>query len=151
MEKISKAFQISQDSILKMNNALEAVKEGGYIKDPYTKHTNSVSINEEVFNESLNKIAANYVVLTLEEEEFINNLLIEDVEIKKHLKSQFISMLKNKKLTKKTDVDYDAVNGKIISIASFQEKTLPSPCQPSDCNFPATIAAIICGCFGTLS
>ncbi len=50
------------------------------------------------------------------------NLTIEDLEMKKHLKSQLVSMLKNKKLTKKSDVDYDAVNGKIITVHSLQWK-----------------------------
>jgi len=53
---------------------IKALIEDGHIKKPHTKRTDKVSINEEKFNESLNKIAANYVVLTVEEEEFINNI-----------------------------------------------------------------------------
>ena len=55
-------------------------------------------------------------------EEFVNNLSIDDLEIKKHLKSQLILMLKNKKLTKKNEVEYDATNGKVISIPSLKYK-----------------------------
>lgn len=48
--------------------------EDGYIKNPYVKRTDNVSINEESFNKSLDILSANYVNLTLEEEELINNI-----------------------------------------------------------------------------
>ena len=73
-----------------------------------------------VYKKPWNKM--NIVHKKLKLEEFVNNLDMDDLEMKKHLKSQFVSMLKNKKLTKKNEVEYDAVNGKIISIPSLKYK-----------------------------
>jgi hypothetical protein len=52
--------------------------------------------------------------------EFVNNMDIEDDQIKKHLKNQLVDLLKNKKLTKKSEVDYDSTNGHINSIPSLK-------------------------------
>jgi hypothetical protein len=54
--------------------------------------------------------------------EFVNNLTIDDLEMKKHLKKQLVQMITEKKLTKKNDVEYDHINGRIISIPSLQYK-----------------------------
>jgi len=82
--------------------------------------------NEELYSEDFvykkpwNKM--NIIHKKIKMEEFVNNLSIDDSEIKKHLKSQLVLMLKNKKLTKKNEVEYDATNGKIISIPSLKYK-----------------------------
>jgi hypothetical protein len=47
---------------------------------------------------------------------------IDDIEMKKYLRNQLIDMIKKKKLTKKNDVEYDHVNGKILSIPALQYK-----------------------------
>jgi len=73
-----------------------------------------------VYKKPWNKL--NVIHKKIKLDEYVNNLDIEDSEIKKHLKSQFASMLKNKKLTKKNEVEYDAINGKIISISSLKYK-----------------------------
>jgi hypothetical protein len=73
-----------------------------------------------VYKKPWNKL--NIIHKKIKLDEYVNNLDIEDSEIKKHLKSQFASMLKNKKLTKKNEVEYDAINGKIISISSLKYK-----------------------------
>jgi hypothetical protein len=82
--------------------------------------TETVYTEDFVYKKPWNKM--NIVHKKLKIEEFVNNLDIDDLEIKKHLKSQFVSMLKNKKLTKKNEVEYDPVNGKIISIPSLKYK-----------------------------
>ena len=73
-----------------------------------------------VYKKPWNKM--NIIHKKLKMEEFVNNLSIDDSEIKKHLKSQLVLMIKNKKLTKKNEVEYDATNGKIISIPSLKYK-----------------------------
>ncbi len=73
-----------------------------------------------IYKKPWNKL--NIIHKIIKMKEFVNKLTIEDLEMKKHLKSQLVSMLKNKKLTKKSDVDYDAVNGKIITVHSLQWK-----------------------------
>lgn len=73
-----------------------------------------------VYKKPWNKM--NIIHKKLKMEEFVNNLSIDDLEIKKHLKAQLVLMIKNKKLTKKNEVEYDATNGKIISIPSLKYK-----------------------------
>lgn len=73
-----------------------------------------------VYKKPWNKM--NIIHKKIKMEEFVNNLLIDDLEIKKHLKNQLVLMLKNKQLTKKNEVEYDNVNGKIISIPSLKYK-----------------------------
>ncbi len=73
-----------------------------------------------VYKKPWNKV--NIIHKKIKLEEFVNNLAINDSQMKKHLKTQLVSMLKNKKLTKKNEVEYDAVNGKIISIPSLNYK-----------------------------
>jgi hypothetical protein len=91
-----------------------------------TIDTTEVANNTETYTEDFvykkpwNKI--HFIHKKIKLDEYVNNLDIEDLEIKKHLKSQFVSMLKNKKLTKKNEVEYDAINGKIISISSLKYK-----------------------------
>ena len=91
-----------------------------------TMDTTNLADNTETYTEDFvykkpwNKM--NIIHKKIKLDEYVNNLDIEDLEIKKHLKSQFVLMLKNKKLTKKNEVEYDAVNGKIISIASLKYK-----------------------------
>ena len=82
--------------------------------------TETLYSEDFVYKKPWNKM--NIIHKKIKLEEFVNNLTIEDLEIKKHLKSQFITMLKNKKLTKKNEVEYDPINGKIISIPSLKYK-----------------------------
>jgi hypothetical protein len=82
--------------------------------------TETIYTEDFVYKKPWNKM--NYIHKKLKLEEFVNNLDMDDLEMKKHLKSQFILMLKNKKLTKKNEVEYDATNGKIISIPSLKYK-----------------------------
>lgn len=53
--------------------------------------------------------------------EFINTLMITK-EKKKELYNKFTSLLNSKKLTKKNDVEYDSINGKIITIPILKFK-----------------------------
>ncbi len=73
-----------------------------------------------VYKKPWNKL--NIIHKKLKMDEFVNNLTIEDLEMKKLLKNQLVLMIKNKQLTKKNEVEYDAVNGKIISIPSLKYK-----------------------------
>lgn len=73
-----------------------------------------------VYKKPWNKLNSIHKVIKMKE--FVNNLTMDDAEIKKHLKNQLVLMVKEKKLTKKNDVEYDMVNGRIISIPSLQYK-----------------------------
>ena len=73
-----------------------------------------------VYKKPWNKL--NSVHKKIKMTEFVNNLTIDDLEMKKHLKKQLVQMITEKKLTKKNDVEYDHTNGRIISIPSLQYK-----------------------------
>jgi hypothetical protein len=53
---------------------IKALIEEGHINNPYIKRKDNVSMNEELFNEYLDKISINYLQLTQEEEEVIRNI-----------------------------------------------------------------------------
>jgi hypothetical protein len=84
-------------------------------------HDTEVTYSEDfVYKKPWNKL--NIIHKKIKMEEFVNNLIIEDLEMKKLLKNQLVLMIKNKQLTKKNEVEYDAVSGKIISIPSLKYK-----------------------------
>ena len=85
-----------------------------------TEINDNTETEDYIYKKPWNKL--NIIHKKIKMEEFVNNLIIDDNEIKKHLKNQLVLMLKNKKLTKKTEVEYDATNGKIISIPSLKYK-----------------------------
>jgi hypothetical protein len=84
------------------------------------EHNENIETEDYVYKKSWNKL--NIIHKKIKMEEFVNNLTMDDLEIKKHLKNQLVLMIKNKKLTKKNEVEYDAINGKIISIPSLKYK-----------------------------
>uniref|UniRef100_A0A6C0HX04 Uncharacterized protein n=1 Tax=viral metagenome TaxID=1070528 RepID=A0A6C0HX04_9ZZZZ len=89
--------------------------------DIHTIQDADITYSEDfVYKKSWNKL--NIIHKKIKMEEFVNNLIIDDSEIKKLLKNQLVLMIKNKQLTKKNEVEYDAVNGKIISIPSLKYK-----------------------------
>jgi hypothetical protein len=100
---------VQENDITEQNTLTEGITE-----------TESIYTEDFVYKKPWNKM--NVIHKKIKLEEFVNNLDIDDLEMKKHLKSQFVSMLKNKKLTKKNEVEYDATNGKIISIPSLKYK-----------------------------
>jgi hypothetical protein len=82
--------------------------------------SSETNIDDFVYKKPWNRLHVIHKIIKIKE--FINQLDINDNELKKHLKTQFTTMVKNKKLTKKTDVDYDSINGKILAIHSLQYK-----------------------------
>lgn len=83
--------------------------------------TEQTSITDDfVYKKPWNKLNSVHKVIKIKE--FINAMSIDDIEMKKHLRNQLIDMIKKKKLTKKNDVEYDQVNGRILSIPALQYK-----------------------------
>jgi hypothetical protein len=83
-----------------------------------TETENIYNEDDYIYKKPWNKL--NIIHKSIKMKEFANNLDIEDAEIKKHLKNQLVLMIKNKKLTKKNEVNYDHINGHIISIPSLK-------------------------------
>jgi hypothetical protein len=102
---------IKDDDITEQQTVTEGMTETD------TTHTYT---EDFVYKKPWNKM--NIIHKKIKLDEYVNSLDIDDLEMKKHLKSQFATMLKNKKLTKKNEVEYDSINGKIISISSLKYK-----------------------------
>lgn len=82
--------------------------------------TNSETNNDDFYyKKPWNKL--NIVHKRIKIKEFINTLMITK-EKKKELYNKFSSLLNSKKLTKKNDVEYDSINGKIITIPVLKFK-----------------------------
>ena len=90
------------------------------IKDTEIEYTETETMYSEdfVYKKPWNKLNSIHKIIKIKE--FINKLDISDMEMKKHLINQFTTMIKNKQLTKKSDVEYDHVSGNIISIPSLK-------------------------------
>lgn len=119
------------------NLETQAKKNKISINIPYIVPTHTNTVITETENINMSETETNYsedfvykkpwnklnsVHKKIKMTEFVNNLTIDDLEMKKHLKKQLIQMITEKKLTKKNDVEYDHINGSIISIPSLQYK-----------------------------
>ncbi len=82
--------------------------------------TQSDYTDDYMYKKPWNKLNVIHKIIKMKE--FVNNLTIDDIEMKKHLKNQLVLMIKNKQLTKKNDVEYDHVVGRIISIPQLKYK-----------------------------
>ena len=86
--------------------------------DNINTETETLYSEDFVYKKPWNKL--NNIHKIIKVKEFINKLDISDMEMKKHLINQFTTMIKNKQLTKKSDVEYDHIHGNIISIPSLK-------------------------------
>jgi len=76
--------------------------------------------DEYIYKKPWNKLNTIHKIIKIKE--FVSNLAIDDLEMKKKLRDQLVEMIKTKKLTKKNDISYDATNGIIVSIPILQYK-----------------------------
>ena len=76
--------------------------------------------DEYIYRKPWNKLNTIHKIIKIKE--FVSTLSIDDIELKKNLKENLVDMIKTKKLTKKNDINYDAVNGIIISSPILQYK-----------------------------
>ena len=76
--------------------------------------------DEYVYKKPWNKLNSIHKIIKVKE--FIDSLNTNDIDMKKKLKKQLVDMIKDKKLNKKTDVNYDINNGNIVAIPIIQYK-----------------------------
>ena len=76
--------------------------------------------DDYVYKKSWNKL--NNVHKIIKIREFVNKLLIDNEKDKNKLKKKLITLVKNKSITKKKSVNYDSVNGRIVSIPILEYK-----------------------------
>lgn len=80
---------------------------------------NNITETEEYYKKSWNKL--NIIHKKIKIKEFINNLPINK-DTKKNIIANLLSLLSNKKINKNKDIEYDNINGKIISIPMLKCK-----------------------------
>jgi hypothetical protein len=73
----------------------------------------SETVEDYYYKKQWNKL--NIIHKKIKIKEFINNLMIQKEE-KKKLINNLMKLVNDKKLIKKNDIEYDVINGKIISI-----------------------------------
>jgi len=76
--------------------------------------------DDYIYKKEWNKLNNIHKIIKIKE--YINNLPINNTE-KDTLKSQLISLVKSKKITKKSSVVYDIVNCRIINIPCLEFKS----------------------------
>ena len=74
--------------------------------------------DEYVYRKPWNKLNSVHKIIKIKE--FINNLQSDDIDMKNKLKITLIDMIKDKKLIKKNDINYDSTTGNITSIPILQ-------------------------------
>jgi hypothetical protein len=85
-----------------------------------TQSHSMIFADEEFYKKPWTKLNPIHKVLKLKE--FINNLKDVSGKDKEELKDRAVELVKLKVLTKKEKVDYDSVNGKILSITNLEYK-----------------------------
>lgn len=76
-------------------------------------NSDNITETEEYYKKHWNKL--NIIHKKIKIKEFINNLPINK-ESKKNIITKILTLLNNKKINKNKDIEYDNINGKIISI-----------------------------------
>lgn len=76
--------------------------------------------DEEFYKKPWTKLNAVHKILKIKE--FVNNLKTNSENERTLLRDELIDLVKQKVLTKKEKVNYDEVNGKIISLSNLQYK-----------------------------
>lgn len=94
----------------------ESVTQSVTISDIKIKDDN---IDNYYYKKQWNKL--NIIHKKIKIKEYVNNLMITK-EKKKLLTDKLMNLLNNKKLNKKNDIDYDCINGKIITITILKCK-----------------------------
>jgi hypothetical protein len=85
-----------------------------------TENHKQIFADEDLYKKSWQKLNPIHKILKVKE--FINNLKMNSEKDKIKLKDELVSLIKEKVLTKKENVNYDENNGKIISIPNLQYK-----------------------------
>ena len=85
-----------------------------------TENHKQIFADEYLYKKSWQKLNPIHKILKVKE--FINNLKMNSEKDKIKLKDELVELIKEKVLTKKENVNYDEINGKIISLPNLQYK-----------------------------
>jgi hypothetical protein len=128
-ELISETESVTNSVTKSVTNSVTKSVTNSVTKSVTNSVTNSVTISDMKITEdttehfyykkSWNKL--NIIHKKIKIKEYISNLMLTK-DKKKVLTDKLLNLLNNKKLNKKTDVDYDSFNGKIITITVLKCK-----------------------------
>jgi hypothetical protein len=85
-----------------------------------TENHKQIFADDDLYKKSWQKLNSIHKILKVKE--FINNLKMDSEKDKIKLKDELVELIKNKVLTKKENVKYDEINGKIITLPNLQYK-----------------------------
>jgi len=85
-----------------------------------TDNHKQIFADDDLYKKSWQKLNSIHKILKVKE--FINNLKMDSEKDKIKLKDELVELIKDKVLTKKENVKYDELNGKIISLPNLQYK-----------------------------
>lgn len=109
-----------------LNTDKEKISESQTDKKPETISPNASENHKQIFSdEELYKkpwAKLNPIHKILKIKEFVNNLKMNSEKERIQLRDDLIELVKLKVLTKKEKVNYDELNGKIISLSDLQYK-----------------------------
>jgi hypothetical protein len=85
-----------------------------------TDNHKQIFADGDLYKKSWQKLNSIHKILKIKE--FVNNLKMNSEKDKIKLKDKLVELIKEKKITKKENVIYDEINGKIISLPNLQYK-----------------------------
>ena len=98
-----------------IKNDEESITETEIIEKIESDKNKTIVFSEDYhYKKTWNKLSL--VHKNIKAREFVSKLMIKSKEDQKKLERTIIKLIKEKKLTKKDKVNYDSVNGRIISI-----------------------------------
>jgi len=128
-------YKLYYENLLQITNNLDI--ENNWIIDLIKKYKNDLSLTETeniesseskelefsedyLYKKTWNKLS--YVHKKIKLKEFVYKLPIKYEQDKIELVKTFCKLLKSKQLTKKNQVNYDKINGRVVSIPDLQYK-----------------------------
>ncbi len=98
----------------------EKKKETPVNNSSETENHKQIFADEDLYKKPWPKLNSIHKILKIKE--FVNNLKMDSEKDRIKLKDDLVVLIKEKILTKKENVKYDEVNGKIISLPNLQYK-----------------------------
>lgn len=104
-------------------NMTESLTENHKKNEPTSSENENhkkIFSDEDLYKKAWVKLNAIHKILKIKE--FVNNLKIESEQERIKLRDELVGLIKTKVLTRKDKVNYDEINGRIISLTNLQYK-----------------------------
>jgi hypothetical protein len=117
IESLSEKIQDEKNSD---TQDMEKKREQHYSQSSETSKHNQIFADENLYKKPWVKLTLIHKILKIKE--FVNNLKIDSENDRTILRDELVALVKTKVLTKKEKINYDELNGKLISLANLQYK-----------------------------